>query len=86
MGVACPLTLLQAPVVSYTAVSPLLQTMLERFAFCGPDPNVYTLPGVTRHAVLWCADFPQARWPAAIRLAWTISFGFVLYVKTIGIV
>jgi hypothetical protein len=33
----------------------------ERYAFCGPVPNVYTLPGVTRHAALWCADFPRVR-------------------------
>jgi len=31
----------------------------ERFAFCGPVPNVYTFPGVTRHAARWCADFPR---------------------------
>ena len=31
----------------------------ERFVFCGPVPNVYTLPGVTRHVALWCADFPR---------------------------
>ena len=31
----------------------------ERFAFCGPDPSAYTLPGVTRHAALRCADFPR---------------------------
>jgi len=30
-----------------------------RFAFCGPIPSVYTLPGVTRNAALWCADFPR---------------------------
>ena len=66
MGVACPGTLLHPSVVSYTTISPLLYTSEERYAFCGPAPNVYTLPGVTRHVALWCADFPRARGPAAL--------------------
>jgi len=74
MGVACPDTLLHPPVVSYTAVSPLLCLAEERFAFCGPVPNVYTLPGVTRHAALWCADFPRTQsarvHPADLVLFW----------------
>jgi len=60
MGVAWPGTLLNPPVVSYTTLSPLLSNQGERFPFCGPKPNVCTLPGVTRHAALWCADFPRA--------------------------
>jgi len=61
MGVACPGALLRPPVVSYTAFSPLLCLSAKRFAFCGPVPNVCTLPGVTRHAALWCADFPRVK-------------------------
>ncbi len=52
--------LLHPTVVSYTTISPLLFKKEERYTFCGPCPNAFTLPGVTRHAALLCADFPRA--------------------------
>ena len=49
MGVACPTALLQPPVVSYTAISPLLTLADERYPFCGPIQTLTrfrALPGM----------------------------------------
>jgi hypothetical protein len=52
----------------------------ERYAFCGPVPNVYTLPGVTRHAALWCADFPRIR-RTRVHPADLVHFEYVFIIR-----
>jgi len=54
MGVACPTALLQPPVVSYTAISPLLTCKGERYPFCGPIQTLTrfrALPGMLPYGV-----------------------------------
>ena len=49
IGVACPTALLQPPVVSYTAISPLLTLSDKRYPFCGPIQTLTrfrVLPGM----------------------------------------
>lgn len=55
-GVAWPPALPRAPVVSYTAFSPLPFGSL----FLWPDPIGYPIPGIARRRALWSADFPLA--------------------------
>ena len=54
--VAWPPLLPEAPVVSYTAFSPL--PGLPGGLFLWPDPAGYPAPGVARRRALWSADFP----------------------------
>jgi hypothetical protein len=72
MGVTWPRLLPNAPVVSYTTVSPLPDSLsFERKIggmFLWPDPAgnrsaailllIAPTPGIIRHRALWSADFP----------------------------
>jgi len=58
-GVAWPLALLPAPVVSYTAFSPWHACACGMFLW--PDPEACASPGVTWLPALWCTDFPHRR-------------------------
>jgi len=58
--------LLQTPVVSYTAISPLPSEQVSRGKNCSsgglflwPDPTGCPVPGVTRRHALRSADFPR---------------------------